>query len=74
MIQGLLRYVVVVQVRIAMKRGFEILGGCKMMGLQHLGNTAIEAFDHAIGLRMAWRNQAMFDALPGTGVIKDVLS
>jgi hypothetical protein len=43
------------------------------MGLQYLGNTAIEAFDHAIGLRMAWRNQAMLDALLGTGAIKGVL-
>lgn len=74
MIQGLLRYVVVVKVHVPMQGCFEVLGRCKVMGLQYLGNPAIEAFDHAVGLRMAWRNQAMFDALLGTGVIKDVRS
>ena len=74
MVQGFLRDVVVVKVRVSMQCGFEVLCGCEVMGLQYLGNPAIEAFDPAVGLRMAWRNQAMFDALLGTGVIKDVRS
>ena len=53
MIQCLLRDVVVVKIYIPMQCGFEILGGGKVMGLQYLGNAAIEAFDHAIGLRVA---------------------
>ena len=43
------------------------------MGLQYLGNPAIEAFDHAIGLRMAWRNQAMLDALFNTSAIEHMI-
>jgi hypothetical protein len=74
MIQCLLRDVVVVKIYIPMQCGFEILGGGKVMGLQYLGNAAIEAFDHAIGLRVAGWYQAMLDALFGTGPIEDVLS
>ncbi len=53
---------------------FPDLRWMQMMGLQHLGYTAIEAFDHAIGLRVAWRNQAMLNVLLSTGTIKNVLS
>lgn len=51
MLQDLLRDVVVIQVRIPMQCIFKLLGGWQMMGLQHLGNPAVEAFDPAMGRR-----------------------
>lgn len=54
-----------------MNRSFEIFGESKEVSLQYIGNTAIEAFDHAIGLRVACRIHAVPDALLGKGTIKD---
>lgn len=73
MVQGFLRDVVVVKVRVSMQCGFEVLCGFEMVGLQYLGNPAIEALDHAVGLGVAWRYQAMLDVLFGAGAIKGVL-
>jgi hypothetical protein len=61
--QGALGEMVIVQVGIAQEGGFEALGGIEAMGLQDLGNAAIEAFHQAVGLRMARWNQAVFDGL-----------
>jgi len=74
MIQCLLSDVAVIEVGIPMECGFEIRGGPKVMVLQCLGNPGIQAFDHTMGLRMAWRNQAMFEALLGTGLIKEIVA
>lgn len=63
----------VVKVCIAMKRGFESLGRFEVMGLQHFGNPAIEAFNHSVGLGVGWRYQAMLDALLGLGAIENVV-
>ena len=72
MLQGLLRNVVVVKVRIPMPRGFESLGGCAVMDVPHFGTTAIAALDPAMGLRMAGRAQALLDALFAAGALEDV--
>jgi hypothetical protein len=38
--------------------------------LQQLGDAAVEARDHAIGLRMAWWRQAVFDVGLAAGPVK----
>lgn len=52
----------VVKPGIAQQRGFQILGVVEAVGGQDLGDTTIEALDHAIGLRATWLGQAMLDA------------
>ena len=52
----------VVKPGIAQQRGFQILGVVEAMGGQDLGDTTLEALDHAIGLRAAWLGQTMLDA------------
>ncbi len=43
-----------------------------MVGTQHIGDAAIEAFDHTIGLRAAGLGQAMLNAVVGADPIKDM--
>ena len=45
-----------------MQRGFQFLALAEMVRLQHLRDPPVEALNHAIGLRMLRRGQAVFDA------------
>jgi len=40
------------------------------VGTQNIGNAAIEAFDHAIGLGPSGLDQAVFDTVIGTDPIE----
>mgnify|MGYP003591244888 CR=1 FL=1 len=51
----------VVDFQVIAQRRFELCPGGETGLVDDLANSAIEAFDHAIGLRMAWRDQAMLD-------------
>lgn len=42
--------------------------------IDDLANAAIEALHHAIGLRMAWRDEAMLDLEPLAQTVEHVLS
>jgi hypothetical protein len=42
--------------------------------LEDFLDTSIHAFDHSIGLWMAWRDQAMHDAFLGTGLVEGGVS
>ena len=53
---------VVVQGYIAHQRLLQVLGAAKAMGLEHIGNTSIEALDHAVGSRCSGLGQPMLDA------------
>lgn len=57
---------------IALERGFEVLAAAEEVRAQHLGDAAVEALDHAVGLGPARRDEAMFDAELGTALIKAV--
>lgn len=46
---------------IAVNGGLQGSAGVEMMGMQDFADTAIETLDHAVGLRMTGRNQAMHD-------------
>lgn len=39
------------------------------MGAQDVGNAAVEAFDHTVGLRGSGFDKAMLDAVAGTELI-----
>ncbi len=58
--------VVIIEVKILLQGGFQVTGGGESGGFQHLGDAAVEAFDHAVGLGMFGLNQhAMFDFSKG---------
>ena len=61
MLQGALRNVVVVDLDVVAQRGFEFCCRSEPCLINDFADTAIEALDHAIGLWMARRNQAMLD-------------
>ena len=64
----------VVQIHLAMQRGFQILAGLEMVALQHLLDPAVEALEHIVGLRMLRWGKTMFDAAFGAAQVKRVLA
>jgi len=66
--------VLVVQPDIAFERGFEVVAAAEVVCTQDLRNAAVEALDHAVGLRPAWRGEAVVDSELGTALIKAVRS
>lgn len=74
MLQGALRYVVVVNLEVVAQSRFE-LGGRTEAGLvDDLADSAVEALNHAVGLRMARWNEAMFDRQVLTENVERVLA
>ena len=59
---------------IAVQRGFQLLAGAEVVTLQHLLDASVEAFDHAIGLGVLWRGEAVFDAEVAAELIERVLA
>jgi len=59
---------------ITVQRGFQFFAGTEVMALQHLLDPAVETLDHAIGLRMLRRRQAVFDAQVVTEPVELVLA
>ena len=43
-----------------MQRGFQLLARAEMVRLQDVFDPAVEALDHAVGLRVLWWGQAVF--------------
>ena len=62
MVEGFLWQVLVVQPHVAQQRFLQVLCAVEMMRTQHLLNPAVEAFDHAVGLRRTRPCQAVFNA------------
>ena len=60
----------VVEVDIAQQGGLEVSPADELVALQHLLDAPVEAFDHAVGLRMHRRCQAMFDTEVGAKLIE----
>lgn len=61
MLQGALRNVVIVDLDVVAQRRFELRCRSEPCLINDVADTPIEALDHAIGLWMARRNQAMLD-------------
>ena len=59
---------------IAVQRGFQVFARMDVMRLQHLLDPTVEALDHAIGLRVRRRAEAMLDAKLGAEPIELVLA
>jgi hypothetical protein len=74
MAEILLGDVLIIEVEIALQGGFQVTGGGEGGGFQHLGDAAVEAFDHAVGLRMPGLDQPVLDAVRGAGLIEGVLA
>jgi len=65
-----LRDVVIIQVDEAFEGCLEEGGRVEAVGTQDIGNAAIEAFDHAIGLMTSGLDLAVFDTVIGADPIK----
>jgi hypothetical protein len=61
MLHGALWNVVVVDLDVIAKRRLELCGRPEPGLIDDVADTAVEALDHAVGLRMAWRNKPMLD-------------
>ena len=61
MLQGALRNVVVVDLDVVAQRRFKFCCRSEPCLINDVADTPIEALDHAIGLWMARRDQAMLD-------------
>ena len=44
-----------------MQRGLQLLAGAEMVRPKHLLDPAVEALDHAVGLGVLWRGEAVFE-------------
>ena len=51
----------VVQGHVTHERLLQIFTAGESMGFEHIGNTSVEALDHAVGAGRAWLGQAMFN-------------
>ncbi|MPN18767.1 hypothetical protein SDC9_166130 [bioreactor metagenome] len=60
--QRFLRQVLVVQPHKAVQRLLQILGTVEVMRAKHLAQTAVESFDHPVGLRRPGLGQSMLNA------------
>ena len=61
MAQGTLGDLVIVGPLVIFQGLFQIRRGVEALAAQDLGDSAIEALHHAVGLRVSWRDQAVLD-------------
>jgi Mrp family chromosome partitioning ATPase len=64
----------IVEQHVAVQRDFQFFARTEAMALQHLLDPAVEAFDHAVGLRVLWWGQTVFDAEVAAELIELVLA
>ena len=74
MAEILLRNVVIIEIPILLQGRFQVASGDERGAFQDLGDAAVEAFDHAVGLGVMGFDEAMVDAVGGTGLVEDVLA
>ena len=59
---------------VAVQRGFQFRAGAEMVRPKHLLDAAVEPLDHAVGLGVLRRGQAVFDAKVAAQQIEVVLA
>ena len=64
----------IVEQHVAVQRGFQFLAGMEVVGLKRFLDPPVEALDHAVGLRMRRRGEAVFNAEIGAELIELVLA
>ena len=64
----------VVKMDVAHQRGFQVFAADEMVALQHLLDAAVEALDHAVGLGVHRRAEAVLDAKIIAKPVKIVLT
>jgi len=69
--QGLLGKVLIIDLDVTFDDSGQVLGGVEAGGDQDVGDAAVEAFDHAVGLWGSGLGQAMLNAVVGADPIKD---
>ena len=59
---------------VAVQRGFQFFAGAEVVALQHLLDASVEAPDHAVGLRVLRRGQAMVNPEVAAQQVERVLA
>ena len=72
MAQGFLWDELVVDLDAAFEGIGQVLGGVEARGAQHVGNAAVEAFNHAVGLWGSRFDQTVLDVVRRTDLVKRV--
>lgn len=62
--------VMIVQADMALQGGHKVGAGIELVGLQDIGDTAVEAFYHPVGLWPLRARQPMFDVLSCVRTVK----
>ena len=70
MAQIALHHVMVVKPEVLLQCRFHLGRIRKVRGPGELGNASIKTLDHPVGLRVAQRDQAVFDGQPGADLIE----
>ena len=73
MVQGTLRDAVVVGGQVVVQRRFEFAGAREAGLPDEVGDVAVEALDQAVGLRVAWRAEAVLDGERSAGAVEETL-
>ena len=71
--QRLLSDVMVIQALVVPRRFVQVLAGVEVPSPQQVGDTTVEAFDHAVGLGPLETDQAMLDPVLGTQPVEGVM-
>lgn len=74
MIERLLGEAVVVCGHVVLERRLQLLGGLEACLADDLADAAVESLDHAVGLRMTWRAQAVLDGERCAALVEGVLA
>ena len=59
---------------VAVQRGFQLRAGAEVVRPKHLFDAAVEPLDHAVGLGVLRRGQAVFDAKVRAQLVERVLA
>ena len=73
-VQAALWDMVIVGVDIVGQGSFEFIGACEAGLLDDLADSAIEALDYAVGLKVARRGQTLFDREFCASLVEDMLT
>ena len=69
-----MRQLRVIEVNVAQHGGFKVFAIDEPVALQHLLDSAVETFNHSVGLGMLRRRQAVLDAEVGAEAIEVVFA
>lgn len=74
MLQCPLRDVLIVELDVAGDGIAQVLAGAESSGIEDLGDAAVEALDHAVGLRMSGLDESVIDGVLGADLVEGMMA